>query len=304
MDLHQLRLFRSLAEAGSFSKAASQSHISQPALWIHMKNLEEELNVRLLDRLPRGVRLTEAGSLVLEYTKRLFALIEEMNVGIADLAGLKRGKLLIGSSTTPGIYILPATLGRFKQQYPGVELDLRIANTKQVEEWVVNGELMLGIIGEKPTQKELQFDLYLKDRLVAIVPPRHSLAKKNSVSVRDLSELPFITREQGSNTRKTYETAFEQHGKTLNITMELGSTEAIKRAVSANLGVSIISPYAIQAEIQHGQLVALSIRESGFERQFNLIQNRRIKLSTHHQAFLKLLRSESQSVHISTRAAD
>jgi DNA-binding transcriptional LysR family regulator len=302
MDLHQLRLFRALAEAGSFSKAASQSHISQPALWIHMKNLEEELDILLLDRLPRGVRLTEAGLLVLEYTKRLFALIEEMNIGISDLAGLKLGKLLIGASTTPGIYILPSTLGRFKQQYPGIELDLRIANTKQVEEWVLKGELMLGIIGEKPTQKEVQFELYLKDRLVAIVPSGHSLAKKSSVSVRDLSQLPFITREQGSNTRKTYENAFEQHGKTLNITMELGSTEAIKRAVSANLGVSIISPYAIEWEVKRGQLVALRIRESGFERQFNLIQNRRIKLGALHQAFLKLLRSEAQGIRISTRA--
>src|SRR5438132_8910167 len=100
MDLHQLRLFRALAKTGSFSKAASICHISQPALWIHMKNLEGELNVPLLDRLPRGVRLTEAGDLVLEYAKRLFGLIDEMNTGIGDLVGLKRGKLLIGASTT------------------------------------------------------------------------------------------------------------------------------------------------------------------------------------------------------------
>jgi DNA-binding transcriptional LysR family regulator len=293
MDLHQLRLFRALAEAGSFSKAASQSNISQPALWIHIKNLEDELNILLVDRLPRGVRLTESGSLLLEYTKRIFALIDEMNIGMGDLAGLKRGKLLIGASTTPGIYILPGVLGRFKQQYPDIELDLRIANTKQVEEWVLYGELMLGIIGEKPTHKELQFDLYLKDRLIAIIAPSNSLAKKRSVSIGELSEMPFITREHGSNTRKTYESAFERHGKTLNITMELGSTEAIKRAVAAKLGVSIISPYAVQTEVQRGQLVALRIRESGFERQFNLIQNRHVKLGALHLAFLKLLRSEA-----------
>jgi DNA-binding transcriptional LysR family regulator len=293
MDLHQLQLFRSLAEAGNFSKAASKSHISQPALWIHIKNLEEQLNVPLLNRFPRGVRLTEAGMLVLEYTNKVFGLINEMNAGIGDLAGLKRGKLSVGASTTPGIYILPDTLGRFKQQYPGIELDLRIANTRQVEEWVINGELMLGIIGEKPSHKELQFELYLKDQLVAIVPPGHSLSKRKSVSIRELSQEPFITREAGSNTRKTYENAFERHGKQLSIIMELGSTEVIKRAVSAKLGVSIISPYAIHGEIERKELVPLRIRESGFERRFNLVQHRRVKLGALHQAFVALLRSDS-----------
>jgi DNA-binding transcriptional LysR family regulator len=296
MDLHQLRLFQALAETGSFSKAAALCNISQPALWIHIKHLEQELNVSLVDRLPRGVQLTEAGKLVVEYTKRLFGLVEEMNTSVGDLVGLKRGKLLIGASTTPGIYILPDALGCFKLQYPGIELDLRIANTRQVEEWVLNRELIVGIIGERPSHKDLSFEAYLKDALVAIFPPGHPLAKRKSVSLRDLSQLPFITREPGSNTRKTYEDAFERNGKTLQVTMELGSTEAIKRAVAANLGISIVSPYTIQWERQRGQLIALQIRESGFERQFNLIYHRRIKLPSVVQAFVQMLRSGSGAI--------
>ncbi len=291
MDLHQLRLFRALADTGSFSKAAAACNISQPALWIHIKHLEQELNVSLVDRLPRGVQLTEAGSIVVEYTKRLFGTVEEMNAAVGDLAGLKRGKLLIGASTTPGIYILPDALGRFKLQYPGIELDLRIANTRQVEEWVLNRELIVGIIGERPSHKDLRFEAYLKDMLVAIFPPGHPLTNRKSVSVQDLSRLPFITREPGSNTRKTYEDAFKRNGKTLQVTMELGSTEAIKRAVAANLGISIVSPYAIQWEREHGQLIALRIRESGFGRQFNLIYHRRIKLPLVVQAFVEILKS-------------
>jgi DNA-binding transcriptional LysR family regulator len=298
MDLHQLRLFQALAETGSFSKAAARCHISQPALWIHIKHLEQELNVSLVDRLPRGVQLTEAGTIVVEYTKKMFGMIEEMNTAIGDLLGLKRGKLLIAASTTPGIYILPDALGRFKLEYPGIELDLRIANTKQVEEWVLNRELTVGIIGERPSHKEVHFESYLKDVLVAIVPPGHPFAKKKSVSVRELSQQPFITREEGSNTRKTYEDAFERNDKKLQITMELGSTEAIKRAVAANLGISIVSPYAIQWERQRGQLVGLRIRESGFEREFNLIYHRHIQLPSVVQAFLGILRSGSQSNHI------
>jgi LysR family transcriptional regulator, low CO2-responsive transcriptional regulator len=291
MDLHQLRLFRALADTGSFSKAAAVCNISQPALWIHIKNLEQELQVSLVDRFPRGVQLTEAGSLVSDYTQKFFALVEEMNTAVNELAGLKRGKLLIAASTSPGIYILPDALGRFKVQYPGIELDLRIANTRQVEEWVLNRELILGIIGERPSDKDLQFEPYLKDVLVAIFPYGHPLAKRKSVSIRDLSRLPFITREAGSNTRKTYEDAFERNGEKLQVSMELGSTEAIKRAVAANLGISIVSPYSIQWERQRGQLIALRIRESGFERHFNLIYHRRIKLPSAVQAFMQMLRS-------------
>ncbi|MCI0616297.1 LysR family transcriptional regulator [bacterium] len=296
MDLHQLRLFRALAETGSFSKAAMVCHISQPALWIHIKNIEEELKIALVDRLPRGVQLTDGGKLVLDYSRKLFVLIEEMQTGVAELAGLKRGKLLIGASTTPGIYILPDALGRFKNQYPEIELDLRIANTQQVQEWVVNRELILGIIGETPTNKDLKSSPYIKDVLIAIVPPHHKLAGKKSVSIEALSKEPFITREEGSNTRKTYEIAFERHGARLQIAMELGSTEAIKRAVAANLGISIVSPFSVRWEIQHRQLIGLRIRASSFERHFNLIFHRNRQMPTLAQAFIKTLLSESKSL--------
>jgi DNA-binding transcriptional LysR family regulator len=290
MDLHQLRLFVALAETGSFSKAAAVCHISQPALWIHMKNLEEEFHFPLMDRLPRGIVLTDAGKLVLDYSRKIFALVTEMETLVGEIAGLKRGKLLIGASTTPGIYILPDALGRFKFKYPQIELDLRIGNTQQVEEWVANRELILGIIGEKPERKELRSEVYLKEILVAIVAPDHRLANSKSVSIRTLSLEAFIAREQGSNTRKTYEHAFATHGLKFHIAMELGSTEAIKRAVAAKLGISIVSPFTIQWELQHRQLIALRIRESGFERQFHLIFHRNRKVPSLVQAFVEILK--------------
>jgi DNA-binding transcriptional LysR family regulator len=292
MDLHQLRLFLALAETGSFSRAADVCHISQPALWIHIKNLEQEFRYPLVDRLPRGIALTEAGKLVLDYSKKIFALVDEMQTSVREIAGLQRGRLLIGASTTPGIYILPDALGRFKSKYPQIELEMRIGNTQQVEEWVANRELILGIIGEKPERKELRSEVYLKDTLVAIVRPDHRLAKKKTISVRTLSEEPFITREEGSNTRKTYEDAFEKHGVKLQIAMELGSTESIKRAVAAKLGISIVSPFTIQWEVKNRQLVALKIRETGFEREFHLIfhQNRQVPALV--QAFVEILRNQ------------
>lgn len=289
MDLQQMRLLRALAETGSFSKAAEKCDISQPAMSIHIQNLEEELGMILVDRLPRGAQLTEAGKIVLEYSQKVLSLVEEMKLTVRELSGLKRGHLKIGASTTPGIYTLPDALGRFKKKHPDVEVDLRIGNTQQVEEAVSNREIILGIIGQKPRDPELHWEHYLKDVLVAIVSPQHKWAKRKSISIADLTKEPFIQREEGSNTRKTCEEAFLGHGLTVQVAMELGSTEAIKRAVAANLGVAIVSPYTLVWELKHRKLVALKLRESGFERSFNLIYRRGRQLPPSTAAFLKML---------------
>ncbi len=291
MDLHQLRLFRALAGTGSFSKAAAVCHISQPALWIHIKKLESALNTALVDRLPRGIELTETGRLVLDYAVRVFSLLDEMNMAVVDLAGLKRGKMLIGASTTPGIYILPGVLGKFKRQYPEIEMNLRIANTQQVEEWILNRELILGIIGQEPSNPDLRWEPYLRESLVAILPAGHSLSKRKTISLRDLSTEPFLMREPGSNTRKTCEEAFRKNRVSVRVTMELGSTEAIKRAVMAKLGVSIVSPHAIDSELQQRKIIALRIREAGFQRQFNLIYHRQRRIPNSVQVLAEMLRA-------------
>jgi molybdate transport repressor ModE-like protein len=291
MDLQQMRLLRALAETGSFSRAAEKCNISQPAMSIHIQNLEEELGMILVDRLPRGAQLTEAGTIVLEYSQKVLSLVEEMKLTVRELSGLKRGHLKIGASTTPGIYTLPDALGRFKQKHPDVEVDLLIGNTQQVEEAVSNREIILGIIGQKPRDPDLQWEHYLKDDLVAIVSPQHKLAKRKSVSIVDLAKEPFIQREEGSNTRKTCEEAFQVPGVKMKVAMELGSTEAIKRAVAANLGVAIVSPYTLVWELKHRKLVALKLRESGFEREFNLIYRRGRRFPPSTAAFMKMLKA-------------
>lgn len=293
MDLHQLRLFQALATTGSFSRAAKICHISQPALWIHIKHLEEELQTALVDRLPRGIRLTDAGRVVVEYTQRILSNTEDLKTSIDDLRGIKAGRLVIGASTTPGIYLLPDPLGRFKQQFPGIELDLRIANTQQVEDWVLNHEVALGIIGQEPLHSEIRAEFYLKDTLVVIVWPGHKWAMRKSISIKDLAKEPFLAREPGSNTRKTYEEAFRKNGVSIQIAMELGSTEAIKRAVVAQLGVSIVSPYALEWERARKQLVGLKLRQPGFERNFNVIYHKRRQRSAAAQAFTRSLISAS-----------
>jgi DNA-binding transcriptional LysR family regulator len=294
MDLHQLSLFLAVAETGSISAAARLRNISQPALSLHVQNLEKYFEVPLLDRIGRGVQLTGAGKLLVQKIRAVLGSVQEMKEGMVEWKNLSRGFLKIGGSTTPGVYLLPKILGQFKSQFPGIELDLLIGNTAQVEQWVMENTLSLGVIGKKTTSPDLDAVPFVKDELVVIAPRNHSLAKKKSIRTKDLPDYPFIIREEGSNTRQTYEDVLKKKGIKLNIVLELGSTEAIKQAVSAGLGISIVSPLCIQSERKHRDLHALRITDADLVRQFHIISLRGKHLSPGTQRFLDQLKAYAQ----------
>ena len=296
MDLHQLSLFLAVAETGSISAAARLRNISQPVLSLHVRNLEQYFEVPLLDRIGRGVQLTEAGKLLAQKIRTVLGSVQEMKDAIVEWKSLTRGFLKIGGSTTPGVYLLPKILGQFKTQFPGIELDLLIGNTAQVEQWVMEKTLSLGVIGKRTTIPDLEAVPFIKDELVVIAPRNHSLAKKKSIRTKDLPHYPFIIREEGSNTRQTYEDVLKKKGIKLNIALELGSTEAIKQAVSAGLGISILSPFCIQSERKHKDLHALRVIDADFVRQFHIILFRGKHLSPGTQRFLDQLKACAQHI--------
>ncbi len=294
MDLHKLSLFLAVAETGSISAAARLRNISQPVLSLHVRNLEEYFEVPLLDRIGRGVQLTEAGKLLVQKIRAVLGSVQEMKEGMVEWKSLSRGFLKIGGSTTPGVYLLPKILGQFKREFPGIEMDLLIGNTAQVEQWVMENTLGLGVIGKKTTISDLEAVPFVKDELVVIAPAQHFLSKKKSIRTKELGSYPFITREQGSNTRQTYEDVLKKKGIKLNIALELGSTEAIKQAVSAGLGISIVSPLCIQSERKHKDLHALRVNDADLVRQFHIISLRGKHLSPGTQRFLDQLKAYAQ----------
>jgi DNA-binding transcriptional LysR family regulator len=267
MNLNHLFLFRAVAEAGSFSRAAESVHVSQPAISMQVAELEAQLDLTLFHRLPRGVKLTAAGQLLFGYAQRLGALADEAQRAMAELKGLHRGRLSIGASTTIGVYLLPDLLGEYRRRYPEIDLQFDIANTEQIVNRLVDGTLDAGLTeGLPPNRDELDNVIFLRDELVPIVRPDHPGLATGSepLTLRELCAEPMILREPGSGTREVIEGALAKRRQKLQrIAMVLGSTEAIKRAVAAGLGVAIVSHLTIQTELALGRLAILSVR--GFQ---------------------------------------
>ncbi|MGN6697643.1 MAG: LysR substrate-binding domain-containing protein, partial [Thermomicrobiales bacterium] len=244
LDLHKLRVFAAVAEHEHYSRAADALRISQPALSVHVRDLERYFGVALFERAGRNVRLTDAGRLVQDYARRILALTVEMDEAVEDLRGLRAGQLRLGASTTIGEYLLPDALAAFRRQYPGVEVAVEIANTARIADRLRHGELHLGVIGEPLANPDLELTPYRDDELVLIVPPDHPWATQ-TITIADLGTAQFVVREAGSATREVAEAALNAAGVRRTEALELGGTEAVKGAVAAGLGVAFVSACAV-----------------------------------------------------------
>ena len=246
LTLHRLELFLAVLDEGGVGRAAKARNISQPAVSEHLQGLEAHFGVPLLERHGRSVRPTPAARALEPYARQAVGLLRGAERTAADLRGLRSGSLTIGASTTPGTYLLPAALGRFHAAHPGIALSLQISDTREIERWVSAGQVELGVIGEAPLVPGLAAEPWVQDELVLIIPRRHPLARHRSVRARALAGESYIAREEGSSTRGVAERYLTRSGVTLTPAMELGSTEAIREAVAAGLGVALISRHAVQ----------------------------------------------------------
>jgi LysR family transcriptional regulator, low CO2-responsive transcriptional regulator len=289
ISLHQLSVFRAVARHQSFSRAAEELGISQPAVSAHVRELERLYGAVLLEQVGRQARLTEAGELLEEYAERLLALVEEARQALDELKGLERGHLAIGASTIPGTYFLPEALGRFKERHPGVEVTLKMGDTRQALGMLRRGEVALAVVGELQEESGLQRRIYRSDELVLVVPPQHRWAREGPGDVAELAGETFILREQGSSTRENAEALLRRIGIIPRVAMEWPSTEAIKKAVEAGLGVSILSSYAVALEVAHGLLAVVRHPMFSCRRQFYIVCHQDRRLSPAAQAFAALL---------------
>ena len=296
MTLRQFEVFLAVARAGSFRRAAEALHLSQPALSQHVRELEEELGVRLFDRLSRTVVLTEAGRLLEGHAVRLFATLAGAREAIGELLGLQRGSLLIGGSTTPGIYVLPRLIAGFRARYPGIQVSLRIANSRVIEERIRADELDLGVVGGHvlgPDERCLAAGLL--DELILVVSPTHPWARHRAIPPARLAAEPLLMREEGSATRRVTERALQQAGIAFQVAMELDHPEAIKQAVMANLGVAFVSIHTVRGELAAGRLRALRLRGLPIRRHFHVIHHEARALSPAARAFVGLIEEQGRT---------
>jgi len=273
----RLQVFHTVARLLSFTKAAETLHMTQPAVTFQVRQLEEYFNTRLFDRTHNRISLTEAGERVFGYADQIFDLYADMENSVREMTGDIRGALTIGASTTIAEYMLPALLGDFAARYPEVTIHLRVSNSDGIVSMVESNAIDLGVVEAPVANKNLVVEVCRQDQLVAIVPPSHDLAQRDSVDFSELLKYPFICREEGSGTREVINDYMNQHldgcGNGLNISMELGSPEAVKGAVEAGMGVSVVSRATVQKELKLNTLCAIDLKPE-MERPFSFVHQK------------------------------
>jgi DNA-binding transcriptional LysR family regulator len=258
----RLQVFYSVARQLSFTKAAEQLFMTQPAVTFQIKQLEEHYNARLFERSHGRIALTPAGRLVMEYAERILGLSEELETRVGELTGAVSGPLLLGASTTIAEVILPQVLGEFKARHPQVQAYMTVGNSETIEHRVADHTLDLGLIESPSHLPGLHTEICCEDELVMICAPSHRLARQRSVTPEQIAAEPYVSRETGSGTREFADQYFRQNKvapEDLNIIMELGSGEAIKGVVETGAGVSIMSRARVVKELKLGVLVALPL---------------------------------------------
>ena len=296
MDLRRLEIFVKVAELGSFSRAAEALFLTQPTVSEHVRGLEDEVGVQLLDRLGRGTAPTRAGTLLLGYARRILTLAREASQAIEQFQGRVSGELMLGGSSIPGEYIVPAFIGAFRGKYPDVRISLLIGSSREVQQWVEEGRVEIGVVGAPPSGRALEGRQLMSDELLVVVGADHPWATRGSVSLDELKTEPMILRERGSGSRETFERALEQVGLDLGafrIVGEIASTQAIKEAVRAGVGISLISRRAVQDECRARLLCCVAIRDLTISRVFHLIVHRDRSRSPLAQAFLAFLEASA-----------
>lgn len=261
LNLHHLHLLRTVASCQSYSRAAEQLGITQPAVSMQIRKLEESVALPLVTTRGRLLVLTEAGQTLVTYADRILRLGDEAEQAMAQFRGLHRGHLRVAASSTPGAYLLPAALAEFRRDHPEVGVTLEVGNTRMSLGLVEAGLVDLAVVGEAAADEvEVRLQPLCDDCLTVVVAPGHPWAARQSITPAELAAEPLILREEGSNTRAVLDRRLTAAtGSRANAAMLLSSTEAVKEAVAAGLGAAVLSGLAVRWEVQSGRLVAVPV---------------------------------------------
>jgi LysR family transcriptional regulator, low CO2-responsive transcriptional regulator len=292
MYLEQLRFFHAVAESGSFTAAAKELHLTQPAVSSQLKNLEDELGQRMFERVGRSVRLTRAGEVLHTHTRRIFQQVREAEVILEDLKSLQTGRLYLGTVDVMSIYVLPSIFRVFHSRFPRVEISIEVDDTTNISRGVLERRYDLGFATLPLREQNLMSIPVYNDVMRAIAPAGHPLAGKKLVTLQELANTTMIVYKQGSVTRSIIEQIFRSQGIELEPDMEIDRPEAMKKLVEAGLGVSIMPEMSIEREVEEGSLVVLPTGDISFERQLGLIYRPWQVFSPSVVAFLSILREK------------
>jgi len=273
--------------------------MTQPAVTMQVQALEDYFGTKLFNRSTKKIVLSEAGHTLMPYALRSIQLMRETDQAMSAFTHMLEGRLQLGASLTIGEYVLPRLLGPFGKQYPNISIMMKVMNTSQIMEEILKHQLNFGLIEAPVTHPDMEIEPVMGDELKLIVPHDHPLAEQQEVTLEQVLQHPFVLREQGSGTRRVMEEQLFSKGLdpgTMKIVMELGSTGAVKSAVEAGLGITIISTSSVKHEVALGLLKIVNISDASFKRQFYAIHLKSTLLPISAVTFLTYLREHSNQI--------
>jgi len=294
-SLRQLHIFDAVARHLSYTRSAEELHLTQPAVFAQVKQIEESVGAPLLERIGKQMHLTAAGHEVLVTSREILKAIEHLEMRLADMQGLKKGKLRIAIVTTAE-YLIPRLLGEFCTRYPGIEATLTVTNRELLLARLADNTDDLVILGAPPEHLDVVATPIADNPLVVLARHDHPLVSQEKITLQRIAEEPFLLREPGSGTRLATERLFHEKGLTPRIRMELGSNEAVKQAIAGGLGISVLSSHTLALEGEQGPLRVLDVQGFPLMRQWFVAYPTSKYLSAVAEAFLAHLRTESKNV--------
>jgi DNA-binding transcriptional LysR family regulator len=299
--LHQLKVFEAVARHNSFTRAAEELFLTQPTVSMQVKQLTKAVGMPLFDQIGKRLYLTQAGEELVKTCRQVFEQLEQFEMTVADLKGLKQGRLRIAVITTAK-YFIPRLLGPFCQRYPGIDISLQVTNHELIINRLNDNLDDLYVMSQMPENIEVSCKPILENPLVVVAPISHPLAQEKNISLERLGTEPFIMREPGSGTRKAVQTLFDERKIQLKVRLDLGSNEAIKQAIVGGLGISVLSAHTLTLDSQNSQLTVLDVEQFPIERYWYAVYPTGKQLSIVARTFLEYLLSEGRQVTEQTAA--
>jgi DNA-binding transcriptional LysR family regulator len=295
MDIHHLRIFAAVFKHKSFSKASEELYLTQPTVSDHIKTLEEEMACRLFDRLGRTIIPTKEAEALYTHALEIIEKADHIKEVVGQFKKEVAGEIVIGASTIPGTYLMPSIIAAFRKIHPSTSFQIIVSDSRDIVERVVRHELLIGIVGAKLTNHQIHYVPFMQDELIAVASPL--LIKDGVITLRDLARIPMILREEGSGTRREVEKILESKGVALEeieIAGIFGSTDAVKQAVKAGLGISIVSKFSVTDELKYKVLKEIKVKDVQMRRNFYIITHKKRTLPLSYTIFLEHVMHEAK----------
>lgn len=295
VTFRQLKVFEAVARHLSYTKAALELHLSQPAVSMQIKQLEENAGICLLEQVGKKIFLSEAGREMYHYCRTIAHQLEEAGEVLEQLKGLKSGRLEVSVATTANAFAT-RMLSKFNKQYEGSTVSLDVTNREHLLKQLADNDKDIAIMGRPPEEADLVTEPFADNPLVVIAPPDHALAGQKSIALEKLQDLTFVVREQGSGTRTAMQRFFDEHHLSLTTSMEMNENEAIKQAVQAGMGLGVVSIHTLELELETNRLVILDVVDFPIMRHWYLVHRKDKRLSPITQAFKDFVLNEGRSL--------